>query len=91
MHLQNIYQYIAKDSTSIAKKIVNELAECTRQLNDFPFSGKTVPELNDEHLRELHLHSWRVMYQIRQGDVYVIAVIHKRQMPVLEDIQNFKQ
>lgn len=91
MHLKKIYQHIAKDSTNIAKQVVNELTECTRQLNDFPFIGKIVPEINDDNLRELHAHSWRILYQVQQPDVYVIAVIHKRQMPAFDDIQQLKQ
>lgn len=84
-HLRNIYQYIAKDSTSIAKKVITELTECTRPLAELPFMGKVVPEAGDESLRELHAHSWRILYQVRQHEVFVIAVIHKRQILPLAD------
>ena len=47
--------------------------------------GKAVPEVNDENLRELHAHSWRILYQVRQHEVFVIAVIHKRQILPMEN------
>jgi plasmid stabilization system protein ParE len=48
-------------------------------------SGKVVPEVNDEHLREVHAHAWRIIYHVRNRDVFVIAVIHKRRQLSAED------
>jgi len=86
-HLRNIYRHIAKDSVNIAQRIVLELTERTRPLAEFPFTGKVVPETNDPNLREVHAHSWRILYQVRQRDVFIIAVLHQRQQFAFEDIQ----
>ena len=40
--------------------------------------GKTVPELGNEAIRELSLYSYRIMYEIREANIVVLAVIHKR-------------
>jgi len=40
--------------------------------------GKVVPELGDEAIRELSLYSYRIIYEIREPDIIVLAVIHKR-------------
>ena len=40
--------------------------------------GKVVPELGKEAIRELSLYSYRILYEIREPDVVVLAVIHKR-------------
>ena len=89
-HLRNIYRHIARDSVNTAQQIVNDLTERTRPLAELPFMGKVVPEVNDDNLREVHAHTWRILYQIRQRNVYVIAVLHKRQQLGFEDIQLLK-
>lgn len=86
-HLRQVYAHIARDSVSIAQQIVNDLAERTRPLDEFPLTGKVIPEANDENLREVHEHSWRILYQMRNRDVFVIAVIHKRRQLAPEDIR----
>lgn len=40
--------------------------------------GKVVPELGNEAIRELSFYSYRILYEIREPDVVVLAVIHKR-------------
>ena len=38
-----------------------------------------MPELNNEHIRELSLYSYRILYEIKDRDVFGLTVIHKRQ------------
>jgi toxin ParE1/3/4 len=86
-HLRQVYTYIAHDSASIAQQVVNDLAERTRPLDEFPLTGKVIPEAGDENLREVHAHSWRIFYQVRNRDVFVFAVMHKRRQIAPEDIR----
>jgi hypothetical protein len=39
-----------------------------------------VPELGDPDVREIPVYSWRLIYQVRGGQVFVLALIHKRRM-----------
>ena len=50
-------------------------------------SRRKVPELNDEHVRELSLYSYRLIYEIRKRDIFVLAVVHKRRDLKAGDIQ----
>jgi plasmid stabilization system protein ParE len=43
-----------------------------------PKAGKKVSELNDEAVRELSLYSYRIIYEIKEPDIFVLAVVHKR-------------
>ncbi len=43
-----------------------------------PRIGRVVPELGNEDIRELSLYSYRILYEIKNQDVFVLAVIHKR-------------
>jgi len=37
-----------------------------------------VPEVRDEKVRELSLYSYRIIYEIKDQGVFVLAVVHKR-------------
>ena len=37
-----------------------------------------MPELNDPEVREIPAYSWRILYQLREGRVFVLAAMHKR-------------
>ena len=78
MDLRSIHDYIAHDSRYYAKKVTQDIAEKTDILNRLPLMGKIVPELNNLNIRELSLYSYRILYEIKDQDVFVLAVIHKR-------------
>ncbi|MGZ0078139.1 type II toxin-antitoxin system RelE/ParE family toxin [Methylomonas sp. YC3] len=76
--LKAIHDYIAQDSPLTAKRIIQKLIQKTDSLLASPYLGKKVPEFDQEELREIGVHSWRVIYQIRHNQVYVVTVVHKR-------------
>lgn len=56
-------------------------------LDELPKVGKKVPELNDENVRELSLYSYRIIYEIKEQDAFVLAVVHKRRDLMAGDIE----
>lgn len=76
--LRSIHNFIAHDSTHYAKKVTQDIAAKPDALDELPRMGKVVPELGIEAIRELSLYSYRIMYEIREPDIVVLAVIHKR-------------
>ena len=76
--LRSIHDFIAHDSKHYAKKVTQDIAAKTDGLDELPRMGKMVPELGNEAIRELSLYSYRIIYEIRAPDVFVLAVIHKR-------------
>ena len=76
--LKNIHDFIAENSRHYAKKVVHEIREKADILNELPAAGRMVPEIGSTSIRELHIFSCRIMYEIVAGDVHVLAVIHKR-------------
>ncbi len=76
--LRSIHDFIAHDSKHYARKVTQDIREKTDILDELPKAGKKVAELNDEAIRELSLYSYRILYEIREPDVVVLAVIHKR-------------
>jgi len=76
--LRSIHDFIAHDSTHYARKVTQDIVTKTDGLDELPRMGKMVPELGDEAIRELSLYSYRIIYEIREPDIVVLAVIHKR-------------
>jgi len=84
--LRSIHDFIAHDSPFYAKKVVHDIREKTGILQQLPNVGKKVAELNEEQIRELSLYSYRIIYEIRQSDIAILAVVHKRRDLKAEDI-----
>lgn len=77
--LRHIYNYIAQDSPLYAKRVTEDLVGKTIGLDNLPHLGRMVPELNNQSVRELPIHSYRILYEINPDNlVIVLAVIHKR-------------
>lgn len=75
-HLTNIYQYIALNSPTYAKQMVDRITRRSAQIGDLPFSGRMVPEYQADDIRELIKTPYRIIYRIKQDQIDVLAVIH---------------
>jgi len=79
--LKAIHDYIAKDSPLNAKAVAREIVQRASTLSATPRIGRTVPELNDPSVREVPAHSWRVIYQLRGDDIFIVTLVHRRRAP----------
>ena len=84
--MQHIHDFIAEDSKQYARMVAREMVEKTDVLGETPMLGKVVPEIRDENVRELHLYSYRILYEIKGQNIEVLAVIHKRRDFKAEEI-----
>ena len=82
--LDAIGHYIARDSTVYASVVVKSILDATRKLSRFPFAGRVVPELDDEHIRERFVYTFRIIYRVRDRVVTVAAIVHGKRMLDME-------
>ena len=85
--LLNIVDYIKQESAENAKKVYKQIKEKTHSSNLFPLRGRVVPELQKVGIstfRELLINRWRIVYQVRDNSVYIMAIFDSRQN--VEDI-----
>lgn len=75
-HLDEIYRYIARDSTLYAKRMVDRLTKRSMQIVNFPFSGREVPEYRLKQIRQVIEGSYRIIYYIKSDGIDVLAVLH---------------
>jgi toxin ParE1/3/4 len=76
--LGSIHDFIAHNSRHYAKKVTKDIVAKTDILDELPRVGRVVPEVDNEAIRELSLYSYRILYEIKGQDVFVLAVIHER-------------
>jgi addiction module RelE/StbE family toxin len=74
--LKAIAEYISRDSKRYAKLQVIRLKDQTRILKTQVRSGKIVPEINKENIRELIEGSYRIIYKIVKDNRIDILTIH---------------
>jgi toxin ParE1/3/4 len=78
--LEAIAQYIAADSAAYAAAVVKTILHTARSLSQFPNSGRVVPEIADESIREWFAYSYRVIYRIEEEGITIAAVVHGRRL-----------
>jgi toxin ParE1/3/4 len=74
--LENIQDYLAKDSVEYADAVVERLILSVERLESFPESGRLVPEASDLKVRELIVSGYRIIYRLRPSRAQILAVIH---------------
>lgn len=79
--LESVTNFIAKDSPEYAAYFAADVLDAVEKLEDFPRSGRVVPELNVENIREILFGSYRIAYRIR-GEVVEILTVHHGAQPL---------
>jgi len=74
--LDEIITYIAKDSLPSALAFLEEALQTAESLATLSERGRVVPELNDPIVRELFIKRYRLLYEIHEQEVHVLAVLH---------------
>ena len=83
-HFSSWVHYIAKDSLKAAEKERSLILKAAARLESFPLSGRVVPELGNPNLREVICSSIRLIYEIQDKAVRILAFHHaKRRLDLM--------
>ena len=77
--IENIAEYISKDSLTFARIQTARFFERAKILESQPFTGRVVPELNDPSTRELVMSNYRIIYHMDSNDIITILTVHHSQ------------
>ena len=66
---------------------MREIVNRANLIDQTPRGGRKVPEVDDESIRELPVYSWRVIYQLRESNVFIVTLVHKRRAPAAEQLR----
>ena len=72
--MEAIRKFIANDSDAYADLVVARLLESVERLEQFPRSGRIVPELSDPQLREIIEAPYRIVYRVHDETVEILTV-----------------
>ena len=71
--LEEIVQYISKDSVYYASNFAKKILETIECLVDFPLMGRVVPEYDDNSdIRELIHQNYRIVYKVSKNVIYIV-------------------
>jgi addiction module RelE/StbE family toxin len=74
--LNDIRRYIARNSQLYADVFLDRVLEAADRLEQFPRSGRIVPEAGQDDIRQVIVQSYRVIYRVRSDLVEILTVVH---------------
>jgi len=74
LDLQEITEYIARDSVENAIRFADELLAVCQSIQDFPEKGRIVPEVGNPHIREVIHKNYRLVYTVHKGKIFILQV-----------------
>ncbi len=78
--VEAIKVYVARDSERYAALLVERLVAAVGRLESFPHSGRVVPEVGDEALREVIYGNYRLVYRLQAETAEIVTVYHAARM-----------
>lgn len=72
--------YIRKDSPTAARQFREKAETVLRRLEEFPESGRSIPEFPDLPHREVIVRPYRFFYRVSGKTIWVVAVWHGAQL-----------
>lgn len=82
--VEAIRTYVARDSEQYANLLVDRIIAAVDRLEGFPLSGRVVPEVGDESLREVIFRNYRIVYRLKPEIIEVVTVFHAARLLRLE-------
>lgn len=73
--------YIRLDNPEAALRFRHRAEKVLRRLEEFPESGRVVPEYPDLPYREVVISSFRFFYRVKGEVIWIVAVWHGAQLP----------
>jgi toxin ParE1/3/4 len=85
--VNEIADYIAENNLEAAKLFLVDIFGAVERLRDFPNSGRVVPEVTRQNIREIIFKNYRVVYRVERKRVSILTVRHGKQLLPFEDIK----
>jgi addiction module RelE/StbE family toxin len=86
--LEDIGDYISKDSIRYAQLTLEKLIDTASLIENNPLLGRIVPESDDKLIREIIKGNYRIIYQIRNNNtVYILTVFHSSRLFSKKDFE----
>ena len=78
--VEDIAVYISTDSVYYARLFTQKTFSVVKRLGDFPKSGRVVPEINMDNVREIVLGNYRIIYRLKDDLVEILTIYHSSRL-----------
>jgi len=78
--VEAITVYIARDSSHYAQLFAQKIFDAVKRLQTFPESGRNLPEIERNEIREIILGNYRVIYRLKMDLVEIITIYHSSRL-----------
>ena len=77
---KEILEYVAKDNPDAALVLIDQFESKIEKLKENPESGRVLPELKNDKIREIVVHkNYGVIYEINPDTIEILTIRHFRQ------------
>ena len=84
--VEAICDFISKDAPRYAQIFAGKVFNATEILATYPYSGRSVPEVDDDKIREIILGNYRIIYKVKNGTVDILTVYHSARLLDTENL-----
>jgi plasmid stabilization system protein ParE len=85
--LEYIFEYISKDDSIAAHKMIGKIFKKVESLPKFPERGRKVPETNREEIREVFENEYRIIYRVEPKRIFVLSIRNFKQLLPEKDLE----
>ena len=78
--LDAVCEFIARDAPRYAQIFAIRVFEVVDRLEAFPLSGRVVPEIEREDVREIIFGSYRIVYRLANNEIDIVTVHHSSKL-----------
>lgn len=78
--IEAICEFIAKDAPRYAQIFATQVFSSAERIKIFPMSGRIVPEVGQQNIREIILGNYRIIYRIQDQEIQVLTVYHSARL-----------
>lgn len=75
-----IREFIERDSPRYGRLVAERLFDATQRLEVFPLSGRIVPELGRDDVREIILGEYRIVYRLKGETALLVTVFRSSRL-----------
>jgi plasmid stabilization system protein ParE len=70
---------VAQESRSAARRLLEDSLAAAASLDILSERGSIAPETNDPNVRQLIIQRYRLLYEVEDDEVHVLALLHQCQ------------
>ncbi|MEQ9398161.1 MAG: type II toxin-antitoxin system RelE/ParE family toxin [Longimicrobiales bacterium] len=78
--LEAIREFVERDSPRYGRLVAEQLFDAVQRIAAFPRSGRSVPELDRDDVREVVRGDYRIVYQLSDDTVRVLTIFRSSRL-----------